>query len=497
MTSPQHVLIVAPAAIYEYHFETDLELAERHLDAGDRVTMMVCHGNLLACDPNPTHDLGRCVRCIGRHRTGIARLSGGVQVEPFIQLTDQNRRELRELKTEWQTIKEMNDFTVDNFDAGWAAQSSLASQFMRPDYDVRDQRDQIRRTILSSVAAFRSVQNYLSRVHVDRLYVFNGRYATLRAVMRAAESKGIPYFVHERGSSFEKFSLFENHPPYDIEFFQDEIRRAWDRASPDLRDLIGASFFADRVAGIQNEWFSFSKMQQLGKLPETWKEGARNIVVYVSSSDELDCVREMVQGKTIYDNQYEGINKIIASASEHPDLNLFVRAHPRSATMPEVGMQRLLEMRRPNLTVIRAASPISTYAMMRKATRVVSFGSTTGLEATYWGTPSILGYRSYFDKLGSIHIPKSHDEMMNMIVRDELPAADKHGALMYGHFMKTFGTPFRYHQPTGIVGGTFKDRPVRTHVALRTAARILELPVVRDASRRLHLRIADLNLRRP
>ena len=76
-------------------------------------------------------------------------------------------------------------------------------------------------------------------------------------------------------------------------------------------------------------------------------------------------------------------------------------------------------MRLPNLTVIPADSPISTYAMMRKATRVVSFGSTTGLEATYWGVPSILGYRSYFDTLGCIHMPKSHDEMMNMIVRDD------------------------------------------------------------------------------
>ena len=489
-----HALIVAPAAIYEYHFETDLELAERHLNAGDQVTMMVCHGDLLACDPNPTHDVGRCARCVGRHRTGIARLSGRVQVEPFIQLTDKDRRELRGLKSNWGSVQELNEFTVDNFDAGWAAQSSLAAHFMRPDYSVHDQHDQIRRTLLSSVAAFRSVQNFLSRVHVDRLYVFNGRYATLRAVLRAAESKGVPFFVHERGSSFEKFSLFENHAPYDIEYFQDEIRRAWDRANPELRELIGASFFADRVVGINSEWYSFSKRQELGKLPETWKDGARNIVIYLSSSDDLDCVREMVQGKTFYDNQYQAIDKIIASASEHPDLNLFVRAHPRSAKMPEVGAHRLLAMRLPNLTVIPADSPISTYAMMRKATRVVSFGSTTGMEATYWGIPSILGYRSYFDKLGCIHIPKSHDEMMNMIVRDDLPPADKNGALMYGHFLKTFGTPFRYHQPTGIVGGTFKDRPVRAPAPIRTVARILELPVVRDASRRLHLRIAEMKL---
>ena len=159
--------------------------------------------------------------------------------------------------------------------------------------------------------------------------------------------------------------------------------------------------------------------------------------------------------------------------------------------MPEIGSQRLLERREPNLTVIAADSPISTYAMMRKATRVVSFGSATGIEATYWGRPSILGYRSYFDTLGSIHIPKSHDEMMRLIVSDDTPPADKRGALMYGHYMKTFGMSFRYNRPTGLMGGLFKGRHLKPHVAVRAAGWLLDRPVLRDATRRLHLRIAD------
>ena len=129
--------------------------------------------------------------------------------------------------------------------------------------------------------------------------------------------------------------------------------------------------------------------------------------------------------------------------------------------------------------------------MMRKATRVVSFGSTTGLEATYWGKPSILGYRSYFDRLGSVHIPKSHDEMMRLIVGDDTPPADKPARLMYGYFMKTFGMPFRYNRPTGLTGGTFKSGHLKPHVAVRTAGWLLERPAVRDVTRRLHLRIVD------
>jgi hypothetical protein len=486
-----HVLVVAPAAIYEYHFETDLEIAERHLTAGDQVTMMVCSGDLWTCEANPSHEAGRCLRCVGRRRMGIGQLSGRVQVVPFVQLTEKDRQELRDMNTDWQTLDEMKEFCVENFDAGWAAQSTLSSLFMRPDYSVHDQQKQIRATIMSSVAAFRSVQNFLSRVHVDRLYVFNGRFATMRAVMRAAESRSVPFSIHERGSSFEKFALYENHPPHDLDFVQDQIRTTWDRADPELREHIGAGYFADRIAGTHSDWYSYTKQQEAGKLPETWKDGDNNVVIFCSSSDDIDCLREMVKGRTLYENQYEGMDKILASVKQHPHLKVFVRIHPRSAAMPEIGGKRLLELRQPNVTVIPANSPVSTYAMMRKAKRVVSFGSTTGLEATFWGIPSMLGYRSYFDSLGAVHTPKSHDEMMRLIVAEDTPVADKRGAMMYGYFMKTFGIQFRFNQPSGLVGGTFKDRPIRPHVALRTAGWMLNLPVVRDAARRLHLRIVD------
>ena len=486
-----HALIVAPTAFFEFHFETDLEIAERHLVAGDRVTVMLCNGDLLACEANATHEAGRCARCIGRGREGISRLSGKPEVVPFLQLTERDREELRGIKTDWATREEMNDFAVDNFDAGWAAQSTLASLFMSPDIDMQGQRDQIRRTILSSVAAYRSVQNFLSREKVDRLYVFNGRYATMRAAMRAAQSRGVPFSIHERGSSFERFSLFENHAPHDLDFFQNEVRRTWEQADPELRELIGASFYADRVAGTQSDWHSYAAKQETGKLPETWKHGAKNVVIYCTSADEIDSLRELVTGQTLYQDQYAGIDKILESAQQHPDLNFFVRMHPRSATMPERAGKRLAARRQPNLTVVPGDSPISTYAMMRKATRVLSFGSTTGLEATYWGIPSILGYRSYFDTLGSIHIPKSHDEMMQLIVGADTPPANKLGALMYGYFMKTFGMPFRYNRPTGLTGGAFKTAPLKPHVAFRTAGWLLERPVLRDVTRRLHLRLAD------
>jgi hypothetical protein len=62
-----HVLVFAPFAVSEYHFDTDLEIAQRHLDDGDRVTLAVCNADLPTSETNVEHDLGRCIRCVRQH----------------------------------------------------------------------------------------------------------------------------------------------------------------------------------------------------------------------------------------------------------------------------------------------------------------------------------------------------------------------------------------------------------------------------------------------
>src|SRR5262249_31088296 len=157
----------------------------------------------------------------------------------------------------------------------------------------------------------------------------------VRAVMRAAQGRKVPVFIHERGSSFEKFELYEGHTPHDLDYVQEEIKRAWDKADPQLREMVGSSFFADRITGSQSDWFSFVKKQDPGRMPDGWREGANNIVLFTSSTDDIDALRDMLTG-TIYDDQYAGIDRIIASAKDRPELRLFIRIHPRSARMPEI-----------------------------------------------------------------------------------------------------------------------------------------------------------------
>jgi hypothetical protein len=80
-----------------------------------------------------------------------------------------------------------------------------------------------------------------------------------------------------------------------------------------------------------------------------------------------------------------------------------------------------LENEYDNITVIPAWSNASTYTVMENCDKVISFGSTMGIESSYWGKPSILlGPSSYFyDDVA--YIPKTKEEILDLLKMDLRP----------------------------------------------------------------------------
>lgn len=71
---------------------------------------------------------------------------------------------------------------------------------------------------------------------------------------------------------------------------------------------------------------------------------------------------------------------------------------------------------------------------MNAADKVISFGSTMGVEANYWGKPSILLSASEYYNLGVCYLPSSIEELCEMIKADLQPLA-KEGALKYAFYL--------------------------------------------------------------
>jgi hypothetical protein len=74
--------------------------------------------------------------------------------------------------------------------------------------------------------------------------------------------------------------------------------------------------------------------------------------------------------------------------------------------------------------------------------KTITFGSTIGVEATYWGKPSILLGKSYYDQMDGIYKPTSFEELFNLINTPKLSPKRKEDILAYGYFWSTFGNDF-------------------------------------------------------
>ena len=79
----------------------------------------------------------------------------------------------------------------------------------------------------------------------------------------------------------------------------------------------------------------------------------------------------------------------------------YLRVHPHMKELPSSTSQlvdiQALSSRYSNVCVIWPEENIDTYALIDACEKILTFGSTVGIEATYWGKPSILADYAKFE----------------------------------------------------------------------------------------------------
>ncbi len=493
-----NILIFSPYALYNPHFDTELEIAENHLEKSDSVTMIACNSHLHACDANPQHNLHNCLFCISRRTEGIKFLSQEINLKPIYYLSAENIDEVKKIaQTIPNELEALKKFRVDNFDIGYGILSSLNYIYKVADFDLVHYKQLIVNLAISALMVYRSMQNYLSADNYDRVYVFNGRMSILRAVLRACQSLGIDCFLHERGSTLNHYSLYENALPHEINYSENKIQETWNSCSDVAeKERIGSQFFIDRCSGIMENWTSFTEHQQEDLLPHDWDDGKNNIIIFTSSEHEYASIGDIWKIK-IYKDQVDGLTKIIQSLSDRKDIHLYIRVHPLMQGFEyadEPLRKKIYALKSPNLTIVKADSKISTYALLKKASKIITFGSSVGIEAVYWEIPSILIGSAYYQNMGVTYNPSSHEELLKLIDLDLSPK-DKIPALMYGYYFKTYGYPFRYYQSSGIFTGTFKGIDVTAkpfdligNIGISQPKEVLSLPNLSASDRDKYLK---------
>ena len=146
---------------------------------------------------------------------------------------------------------------------------------------------------------------------------------------------------------------------------------------------------------------------------------------------------------------------------------------------------RLMEISEeyPRAIIIDPDDPISSYTLMMHCELIISFGSTIGIEALYLEKPSILISRSFYEDLGGCIRPKSHGELIQLLITyaesKNLPEVDpgKEAVYKYGYYMKFKGESFLYAREYSykriLMIKQDKEYPIRANIFVSTMAYLI------------------------
>ena len=458
------IAIISPYRTVAPHFEAELEIAERHIDAGDTVQFLNCEGELANCDFNVDRDPSICIDCRGRREHGMELLSADCatyQIQTSAPVTI----------PKFDTLHQLMDWKVENVDIGYAALSSLVSEVRVPEPDLVKHKALLDRFIDSALTMWQQTLKFIEQHRPDRIYVYNGRFAAMRAVFRACQKEGVECFMHERGCDLNHYDVLENHLPHDIVGIDGVIRKLWSNADVDSRQAVGASWYEDRVARVERNWVSFTKEQQSGLLPEGFDTEARNVSIFCSSDDEFVAIGDSWKND-LYPNQVEAIASIAESMLEAaPETRLYLRVHPNLKDVDNARKRSMMALQFPNLTIVPADASIDTYALMKASDLTVTFGSSVGMEAVFWDKPSVLLGPCLYQDLGGPVRSGSHQQTMELLCSDLDAATDKTGALMYGHWFQSRGDRYEYFEAKNLFEGKFKGQVVHDRKAAQLLAK--------------------------
>ena len=477
------IFVFSTHILWPSHYETELELMQNHLNSGDEVYHFVCDGELSTCDINPEHALLKCLRCRDIRVCGEKLLKGDIKKLPIIHSDEKVHAKADSFSFTYHSIEELQKIQVDNFDLGYAAVSSVVSFLREPKPNIEKNREMIDQFLKSSLNVYFSAIRYIHELKPDLIYVFNGRFAHVSPILKAAIANNVKCLVHERGHDKDHYSLFTNTTPHNRAYVVNRMQKLWDEADPDDRVLKGKSFYEERVAGKDQGWYSFTKNQQKGKLPSDWDESKRNITIFNSSEDEFASIGPDWKNE-LYSTQLNGIRRIVSDCVQETTIHFYLRIHPNLANVDNSEMNELTNLHFPNLTIIDPTSPISTYDLLFNSEKVIAFGSSVGIEAVYWRKPSIQAGKSYYYGLNATYKPSSHEELVAM-VKKKLEPMNEIPALVYGHYFKSFGLPFKYYQAIDLFNGKFKGVHISQCEQLSTKA-IREIRKKRVISRFTH-----------
>lgn len=448
--------LIAESVALKPHLETAGEIALRFRDEGHQVAFCWLGDSLSWSDwhlPAGAWLLGCSLERRVRRFAGVLG-SEGVSVldcpSPDASRLATARKWAGAFRGDMEALK---DYCLDSAPLGMGAASSLISLHGDSSYSPETNLPEVQQCLLTAAFVYERARGAILAGRPDVVITFNGRFATSKPIVAAAEQLGVPVLRHERGCTFQRYELFTD-ALHNYAYIRRRIEEYWGNTPAEERERNGHEFFRRRRGGDGIGWYSFTADQEQGSIPDR-SVGRRRIVYFSSSDDEYAAVTDVFEPGP-WPDQLTAVKELIAVCEAMPDVELLLRIHPHLTKKSEQERGRWCGLSGRNARIIAPEEKVDSYALLDSSDVVVSYGSTMGMEAAYWGKPSVLlGPCSYAGSPAVIS-PGNRQELLGILHSMEiLSAPARDFCLPYGNYYLSYGTPFRYYRPLSLSEGAF------------------------------------------
>ena len=281
---------------------------------------------------------------------------------------------------------------------------------------------------------------FLDSLNFDKVVIYNGRFLREYALWQAADKLHLDTVFLERFNLDWNLKYFEFNEPVHSSIYRAEIINEFYNNSTmnsTEKSKIAIDWFHKRSGGSGT---AFTRFQDTEFRPE---ERFKDIIAFFHSSEDelystgLDPIH--------WKNQFEAIDEIIKLLKDYDDKLLVIRIHPNLLAKSHRELLRWSHYAKSkqssNVLFILPDSKIQTYDILRQASKIITFGSTIGMEATFLQKPSALLSSALHSHLKALQKIENSEELRHFLVSSprNLPHIPL-GAIMYAFFLEKGGS---------------------------------------------------------
>ena len=432
--------------------EIELEIIKSEINRNENLTLYVCNDNVPTCFWNNSRVQQICNICKSKFNNGLNLLD--LKKKITIQNFDLSKYDGIEIKYP-NNIELIPKFIFDKAKLGIGVLSSLVSKYK--DHKLQDLPKKVYfREIELAVKTYLFFLNEWQDKKPDKVYIFNGRVTEYFAIKAVCKKLNISFFIYETAASQEKYVLQKNSTVHDFDYIKKEIKKKIYLNKKIKRDI--KKFLNNKKKKIIKldvfSYLNFTKKMKTNYLPNKFNYSKRNIVIFNSSIDERASLIDARENKvinTIYSDDNLGIIKILNSFKNSKDFYFYIRAHPNLLSKnylfrknSQIIFLEKIKNNFNNAEIIMPDSMVDSYALMRNCEKVLTFGSSMGAEATYYGKPSILLTRAFYEDEDCVYEPRSHQEVVKLISFVNLKPKNLNNCMRFFYYSSFYGLRFKY-----------------------------------------------------